>query len=98
MIYYAQNIAAAAAGANTVTVTFNTTVKYPDVRIVEYSGISTSGPLDVAVGASGTGTSVSSGSVTTSNANDLLVGADYIGERLCGRGGRLHAAGPHHTR
>ncbi len=29
LMYYASNIAAAAAGANTVTVTFNTTVKYP---------------------------------------------------------------------
>src|ERR1700722_15112699 len=79
VIYYAQNIAAAAAGANTVTVTFNTTVKFPDVRIVEYSGISTSGALDVSVGANGSGTSLSSGATTTSNANDLLVGADYIG-------------------
>jgi hypothetical protein len=26
---------------NTVTLTFNTTVNYPDVRIVEYSGIGT---------------------------------------------------------
>ncbi len=62
-----------------MTVTFNTTVKFPDVRIVEYSGISTSAPLDVAVGASGSGTAVSSGAVTTSNANDLLVGANFIG-------------------
>ena len=79
VIYYAQNIAGAAAGANTVTVTFNTTVKFPDLRIVEYSGISTSSALDVGVGASGIGTSLSSGAVTTSNANDLLVGANYIG-------------------
>ena len=79
VIYYAQNIAAAVAGANTVTVTFNTTVKYPDVRIVEYSGISTSTALDVGVGASSSGTSTSSGAVATSNASDLLVGANYIG-------------------
>src|ERR1700722_13697551 len=79
VIYYAQNIAAAAAGTNTVTVTFNTTVKFPDVRIVEYSGISSSGALDVSVAANGSGTSLSSGATTTSNANDLLVGANYIG-------------------
>ena len=78
LIYYAQNIAAAAAGANTVTVTFNATVPYPDVRILEYSGISSSA-LDVAVGASGNSSSLSSGAVTTTNANDLLVGANYIG-------------------
>ncbi|MGH8231203.1 MAG: fibronectin type III domain-containing protein, partial [Steroidobacteraceae bacterium] len=80
VLYYAQSIAAAAAGTNTVTITFNTSVAYPDVRVVEYSGIATSGALDVAVGASaGTGTALSSGSITTTNANDLLVGADDIG-------------------
>src|SRR5579863_8514096 len=79
VIYYAQNIAGAAAGANTVTVTFSAIVLWPDVRIVEYSGIATSSALDVSVGASGTGTSPSSGTVATTNANDLLVGANYIG-------------------
>jgi hypothetical protein len=87
VIYYAQNIAAAAAGANTVTVTFNATVKFPDVRVIEYSGISTSGPFDVGVAASGsTGTSLSSGAVTTTNANDLLVGGDFIGAGFAGAG------------
>ena len=32
-IYYAKNIAAAAAGANIVTVTFSTAAAYPDIRI-----------------------------------------------------------------
>jgi len=49
VIYYAPNIAAAAAGTNTVTVTFNSAVPYPDVRVFEYSGISTSNPFDVGV-------------------------------------------------
>ena len=86
VLYYAQNIAAATAGANTVTVTFNTTVPNPDVRILEYSGLSTTAALDVAVGASGTGTAVSSGATTTTNANDLLVGANYIGTGFAGVG------------
>ena len=47
-IYYAPNIAAATAGANTVTVTFSAAVPFPDARIAEYSGISTSNPVDVA--------------------------------------------------
>ena len=34
-IYYAKNIAAAAAGANSVTVTFATAAAYPDIRILE---------------------------------------------------------------
>ncbi|MGC2462498.1 MAG: fibronectin type III domain-containing protein [Steroidobacteraceae bacterium] len=77
-IYYAKNIAAAAAGANTATVNFSGSVPEADIRILEYSGLNTTSPLDVAVGASGTGTALSSGSVTTSNANDLLVGADMV--------------------
>src|SRR5262249_41206970 len=36
-IYYAKNIAAAAAGANTVTVTFNGATPFPDIRILEYN-------------------------------------------------------------
>ncbi len=77
-IYYAANITASAANANSVTVTFNAATVYPDVRIAEYSGISATDPLDVAIGATGTGTTANSGSVTTTNANDLLVGGNYI--------------------
>jgi len=70
-----------------VTVTFNSAVPYPDVRVVEYSGISTSNPFDVGVGASSiTGTSTNSGSVTTGNANDLLVGANSIGDVFAAAG------------
>src|SRR5262245_53943719 len=43
-IYYAANIAAAAANANTVTVTFNTGASYPDIRIAEYQGVATTNP------------------------------------------------------
>jgi hypothetical protein len=50
-IYYAKNIASAAAGANTVTVTFSVAAAFPDIRIAEYSGLDTSNPLDVSVGA-----------------------------------------------
>src|ERR1700730_1852621 len=35
-IYYAQNIVAAAAGANTFTVTFATPAAFPDIRVLEY--------------------------------------------------------------
>jgi len=34
-IYYAKNIVAAAAGTNTVSVTFSTAAIYPDIRILE---------------------------------------------------------------
>ena len=48
VIYYAANIAGAA--ANSVTVTFNSAVSYPDVRIAEYRGIATTSPVNAAGG------------------------------------------------
>ena len=64
-IYYATNIKAAAAGTNTVTVTFNTATPYVDVRALEYSGLDPVNPFDVGTSASGTGTTANSGTVTT---------------------------------
>jgi fibronectin type 3 domain-containing protein len=78
-IYYASNIAAAAAGANTVTVTFTGSSANGEVlRAVEYSGISATNPLDGAATAicSGSTNQCSSGSITTTNATDLLVGVN----------------------
>jgi chitodextrinase len=77
-IYYAKNIVGAGAGVNTVTVKFNATASYPDIRIAEYSGLDLNNPLDVSGGTVGTATSVDSGAVSTTNANDLLVGADTV--------------------
>src|SRR5437879_4555191 len=86
-IYYAKNIAAAAAGANTVTVTFSVAAVFPDIRIAEYSGLDTANPLDVAVGAQGTtAETANSGSVTTTNGNDLLVGANVVQSITTGAG------------
>src|SRR5579872_5590502 len=79
-IYYAKSIATAAAGANTVTVTFSTGAAYPDVRIAEYSGLDPANPLDVSIGGQGNSATSSSGAVTTTNANDLLVGANVRSE------------------
>src|SRR5262249_17459182 len=55
-IYYAKNIAAAAAGTNTVTVTFSGSANYPDLRILEYNGADPVAPLDVTSAGTGTGT------------------------------------------
>ena len=52
-IYYAKNISAATAGANTVTVTFNAAAIYADIRILEYSGIDPVTPVDVSRGRDG---------------------------------------------
>ena len=77
-IYYAKSIASAAAGANSVTVTFASAAAYPDIRILEYKGADPSNPFDVAAASTGTGSSASSGPATTNNATDLIFGASMI--------------------
>jgi hypothetical protein len=67
-------------------VTFTIAATYPDIRIAEYSGLDTVNPLDVAVGAQGSGTSSNSGTITTTNANDLLIGANLVQTRTSGAG------------
>jgi hypothetical protein len=74
-IYYAPNIKAAAAGTNTITATFNTATPYVDVRALEYSGLDPVSPFDVGASASGTGTTATSGTITTTAANDLIFSA-----------------------
>ncbi len=76
--YYAANIHGGAT-ANTITVTFAGTMTRPEVRILEYQGLARSNPLDVTAVATQTSTTaVDSGPATTTNANDLIVGADYV--------------------
>jgi IPT/TIG domain len=71
-IYYASNIVS---GSNTVTVTFNQAAVYPDIRVLEYSGVS---KLDVTAGGSGNSSTASSGSATTTSANELIFGANMV--------------------
>jgi len=88
VIYVAANIAAAAPGANTVTVNFSATVPFVDVRILEYSGIDPSAPVDGTAGTTGTGTTSSSGTLTTTHAYDLIFAANYVtsGTNAAGNG------------
>ena len=86
-IYYAKNIAATSAGANTVTVTFSTGAQYPDIRVLEYSGADLANPVDVTSASSGNSTSSSSGSVTTTSPIDLLFGANLVLSSTIGSGG-----------
>jgi hypothetical protein len=69
-IFYAANIAS---GANTITVNFRTNAAFPDVRALEYSGVSKTGPLNISAGAAGSGTSANSGSATTTVAHAVIV-------------------------
>jgi len=77
-IYYAKNIAAAAAGANTVTVTFSSAAVYPDIRILEYNGADPNNPVDGTAANIGNSATSSSGSLTTTNASDLIFGANLV--------------------
>jgi hypothetical protein len=77
-IYYAKNIASASAGSNTVTVTFSRAARYPDIRILEYSGADQNNPVDVTAANSGSGSTSNSGSATTTNSTDLIFGANYV--------------------
>ena len=85
-IYYAKNIAAASAGTNTVTVTFSSGAKSPDIRILEYSGADPNNPVDVTAASSGKSKTSSSGSVVTTNPTDLIFGANLVQTVTSGAG------------
>ena len=85
-IYYAKNIAGAAAGANTVTVTFASAAAYPDIRILEYGGADPINPVDVTAASTGNGSTSSSGAATTTNPTDLLFGANLVQSITTGAG------------
>ncbi len=76
-IYYASNIAAAAANANSVTVVLSSSAT-PEIRILEYSGIDSSNPIDSSTGAVGADYTATTGPITTSKPNDLLFIADVF--------------------
>ncbi len=77
VVYVGRNIVAAAAGANTVTVTFNTAVPFADVRILEYFGLDPGSPVDATAAAIGDSSTSSAGPVATGHAYDLIFAANY---------------------
>jgi hypothetical protein len=85
-IYYARGIFAAAANTNTVTVRFTVPAQYADVRILEYSGLNQINPVDVTSAAIGTNATSNSGAITTTNANDLIFGANIVATGTSGPG------------
>ena len=86
-IYYAKNIVLPNNMTPTVTVTFNQNAGFPDVRILEYSGLSPIAPLDTWVGNSGLSTLADSGATTaTTSGSDLILGAGTTGNGFTGPG------------
>jgi hypothetical protein len=85
-VYYAKNIAGAAAG-NLVTVKFNQAAKFVDLRVLEYHGIDPTSPFDGAAGAAASTSAGASGTITTIGATELLVGANTVYTSTVAAGG-----------
>jgi hypothetical protein len=72
---YAYVVKNATSGTHTFTVTYSTSyVNWPYLQILEFSGANLSSPIDSFSENSGlSGTSLSAGSITTSNASEMIV-------------------------
>ena len=72
-VFYASGISA---GSNTVTATFGTSINsFGIVYLHEYSGLASVSPVDVSSSGVGSTSLMSSGAVSTTQANDLLFAA-----------------------
>src|SRR5260370_7082671 len=85
-IYYAKNIAAAGAGANTVTVSFTVAATFADIRILEYGGMDPASPVEVTASATGNSATSSTPALVTTNAADLLFAANIVWPNTTGPG------------
>ncbi len=72
-VFYASKIKG---GSDTVTATFrNSVTAFGVLYVHEYAGISPTNPVDIYCSASGSSTTLNSGTATTTGANDLIFGA-----------------------
>jgi uncharacterized repeat protein (TIGR01451 family) len=74
---YIWYVPACKGGANTVTIVPSGTAAL-EIHVSEWSGLATTSPLDVTSFATGTGTSVSSGSKTTTSNGELIFGYGWV--------------------
>ena len=88
VIYYAKNIAGDSSTPNQITVTFDQAALFPDVRVLEYSGLDTAGPLDATAvaGDAGSGTLADSGACTTTTPVELIVAGATVSTRITAAG------------
>ncbi|MEZ0391325.1 MAG: hypothetical protein ACAH59_03855 [Pseudobdellovibrionaceae bacterium] len=73
-IYYAKNIVAATAGQNIVTANISGSAVRLHLNIMEYKGLDPVSPVDQIASATGFSTTISGGAVTTTYANELILG------------------------
>jgi len=85
-IFYAANVAAAAAGANQVTVTFDRPAVFVDVRATEYAGLRAANPFDAGVSATGVGALATTPALDTAAPSELLFAAGMTGTSFGGAG------------
>ncbi len=86
-VYFAKSIKG---GPDTVTVTLSGKSSWIELYLSEYSGIDPVNPIDAQAGASGNAGAVSSGSVTTTVAGDVIYGF-CVGDWACTVGSGLTA-------
>jgi fibronectin type 3 domain-containing protein len=86
-VYYANNIKG---GADTVTITLSANSSYLEVYLTEYAGLNQTNPIDGQAGATGTAGAVSSGTITTTVAGDLIYGF-CVGDWACTAGSGFNA-------
>jgi hypothetical protein len=67
-------------------VTFNQAARFPDIRILEYSGIVALSPVDGTAASFGNSAISSTGTFTTTNPNDLIFGANTVQTYTTGPG------------
>ena len=89
-MFYAENISTLPSGANTVTATFASSTANVELRVLEYTGIATSGALDGAHANVGNGAMMDSGAIATTAPYVLLVAGANVSQHST-------AAGPGYT-
>jgi hypothetical protein len=77
-MFYREN-SAAAAGNRTVTATFSASANPRGIVIAEFSGVATSASLDTSAYQSVNSNGITAPSITTTNANDVLIAAALAG-------------------
>jgi IPT/TIG domain len=88
VIYYAKNIAGDSGTPNQITVTFSQPAQFPDIRILEYSGLDPNFPLDAGAtsGAAGSGSLADSSACTTTTPVELIVAGGTVATHITGAG------------
>ncbi len=87
LAFYATDIRGGSA-ANTVSVQLANVNNLDnlELRLLEYTGLATSDPVDATAWGTGTGMAVASGAAATTHARDVIVGVDFLGAGIAALG------------